>query len=308
MSICQNCGTEFEQSNKYRESKTCSKACRYVLSGRSNKQAQGAQYLDRECPVCGKSFDGKTAHCSRICSNRARSGDQHPAVQAAQEARSSPCKVCGEPTQHTQRDTCPDHRRGWQKRELATCPCGQPAENIRSKYCCVEHRKKWGRKPAVKMVEHVCQTCGDTFERPHFYPTKGMFCSIECSNRQHSRKRARHYQFGDLNLNSSFELRFVACLERLKVKWSPWPDDRPFVYSVNGVEHTYTPDFLVGGLAVETKGWDHPDSTQPVGRHAWDFPEPLCLVNRERLNECEHIFNQRTLVDYLTIDCSVPLH
>lgn len=140
------------------------------------------------------------------------------------------------------------------------------------------------------MVEHVCQQCGETFERPWNYPGKMMFCSVPCSTKQHSRKRARHYQFGDLNLNSSFELRFVACLERLRINWEPWPDSDPQVYEVDGRRHTYTPDFRLPGLAVEVKGWDHPDSTQPIGREAWDKPECLVVVDHSLLNRLEHTF------------------
>lgn len=193
-------------------------------------------------------------------------------------------------------------------RKHNVCPCGINTGSYQKKYCSSEHRELYGKKKApTRMVEHVCQTCGDTFERPYHYPAKGMFCSIECSNKQHSRKRARHYRFGDLNLNSSFELRFVACLERLKIEWSPWPDDRPFHYGIDGIQHIYTPDFLVDGLAVETKGWDHPDSTQPIARQRWDYPEPLTLITRDHLNECEHIFNRITFLQYLSIDCAVPV-
>lgn len=140
------------------------------------------------------------------------------------------------------------------------------------------------------MVEHVCQQCGETFERPWNYPSKTMFCSLKCSNLQHSRKRQQHFRFGDLTLNSGFELRFVACLERLRIEWEPWPNSDPQAYEVDGRRHTYTPDFRLPGLAVEVKGWDHPDSTQPIGREAWDKPECLVVVDHSLLNRLEHTF------------------
>jgi hypothetical protein len=134
------------------------------------------------------------------------------------------------------------------------------------------------------------------FERPHFYPNKKMFCSISCSNQQHSRKRAQHYRFGGVTLNGSYELRFVACLERLAIEWKPWPDDRPFIRD----GHEYRPDFLVAGHAVEVKGWDRPNSSQPEMRVAWDFPEPLIVVDRELLERLERILSQETWITALT--------
>jgi hypothetical protein len=176
-------------------------------------------------------------------------------------------------------------------RSYPVCPCGVQTDSYMKKYCCTEHRVKWGGKKApVRMVEHICQNpaCGRLFERPWNYPNKQMFCSVKCSNICHSRKRARHYQFGDLNLNSSFELRFVACLERLKIEWKPWPDDRFFLHE----GHEYRPDFLVAGVAIEIKGWDHPDSEQPAARAAWNLPEKLVVIDRNALNHLEHIFNR----------------
>jgi hypothetical protein len=150
------------------------------------------------------------------------------------------------------------------------------------------------------MVTHVCQNpaCGKDFERPYTYPGKTMFCSIKCSNAQHSSKRQRHYQFGDLNLNSAFELRFVACLERLKIGWSPWPDDELIVYTTpDGIEHEYRPDFRVGNLIIEIKGWaENPDSNQ---RFAWEDTD-VVLIDRDKLNSLEHIFNRRKFLEALS--------
>lgn len=176
------------------------------------------------------------------------------------------------------------------------CPCGVNTGSYQKKYCCDEHRERWGKKKApVRMVTHICQNCDKPFERPWNYPNKKMFCSIKCSNQQHSRYRARHYEFGQFHLTSSYELRFVACLERLDIPWKPWPDDRPFEYG----GHEYRPDFLVDGMAVETKGWDHPNSTQPEIRAAWNMSEPLVMVDREMLGRLEHIFGQNKFLDAL---------
>lgn len=175
-------------------------------------------------------------------------------------------------------------------RQWPICPCGTQTDSYMKKYCCTEHRVKWGgKKPPVRMVSHVCQNpaCGRTFERPHFYPNKKMFCSIKCSNACHSRKRAQHYRFGEVNLNSGYELRFIACMLRFETEWEPWPDDRPFERD----GHEYRPDFLVNGHAIEVKGWDHPDSPQPAMRAAWDLPEPLVVIDLAKLKLLEQGLN-----------------
>lgn len=210
------------------------------------------------------------------------------------------CPTCGEhfvkkrPDQVFCKKKCVRHG----GKNYPICPCGVQTDSYMKKYCCTEHRIKWGGKKApVRMISYVCQNpaCGRDFERPHYYPNKKMFCSIKCSNAQHSRKRARHYRFGNLNLNSSYELRFVACLERLQIDWEPWPDDRFFSYE----SHEYRPDFLVAGIAIETKGWDHPDSLQPAARAAWDLPESLVVIDRAKLNGLERIFNRDRFLEAL---------
>ena len=307
-STCENCSCEFEQKSPYRSkwSKTCSYECSRELANQRTKEAYETkgkvQLIKAQCELCGNEFEHRwhkpQKFCSRVCSNKARSGERHPAFKRTEFYPK--CVVCGEPTMHTQRITCPDHRKDWTPRELVTCPCGKPAATLKSKYCSEDCRKEWGKKKApTRMVTHTCQCCGEDFERPYWYPNKKMFCSIKCSNEQHSRKRARHYQFGDLNLNSTYELRFVACLERLQIAWEPWPDDRFFPYE----GHEYRPDFLVAGMAIETKGWDHPDSMQPAARTAWDLPEPLVVVKRDNLDRLERIFNRE---QFLTSLSSTP--
>lgn len=128
-----------------------------------------------------------------------------------------------------------------------------------------------------------------------------MFCSLECSNANHSSRRARHYQHSDWNLNGSYELRFAACLDRLIIPWKRWPNDDPFLYRTpDGKEHEYRPDFLVEGMAVETKGWaENPDSNQCYAYEQWNWPEPLVLVKRDDLAKLERIFNRNEFLKEL---------
>lgn len=285
MSKCENCGNDFEQPNKYRDSKTCSRECRYALSGKSNRQAQGAQYLDRECPQCGATFDGKTTHCSRECSNKARSGDKHPAVRALRERGYPSCSACGEPTQHSQRTTCPEHRRGQTVRDLATCPCGQPAENIRSKYCGPEHRKQWGKKSPAKMITKTCLGCGNEFTRPHYFPGKLKYCSNACAHRQVKKVRDKYIldlPVGAVVFHSGYEIRFIAVCERFDIPWRSY--DGPDIDTPVG---TYRPDFIVTIMGreriVEVKGWEERPGTDEKFQAALAAGHDVLMIPRPTL-------------------------
>jgi ribosomal protein L28 len=176
------------------------------------------------------------------------------------------CKVCGdEITDGTQFSTCKQHRRGWNKRELTTCPCGQPAENIRSKYCGEVCRKKWGIKPPVKTITHTCLGCGKDFERPHFYPGKKNYCSNKCSHSQQKKVRDKFI----LNLNehavvfhSGWEIRFWAACLRFNIPIRSY--DGPDLITAVG---TYRPDFIVhDSLVVDVKGWLRPESAEKISK------------------------------------------
>lgn len=121
-----------------------------------------------------------------------------------------------------------------------------------------------------------------------------MYCSLECSKKDPSYRRIKRYQFGNLNAEGGYELRFLACLQRLLIDWEVWPDDKGVAYQTpNGKAHAYTPDFLVDGMAIEVKGWvENPESTQGFAHEQWNRPEPLVLVGRESLAELERVFNK----------------
>lgn len=302
VTICANeeCRKEFVQKNKYRETKTCSKECRYAVSAKTTRESSG-RWMTSVCP-CGVEFQNamnkpKKYH-DRDCMMKHR-------VEDSRATRTCENPECGKEFTHFKRQnqrTCsPECRNKVTARQrdinYPECrTCGVSTGSYNRVYCDEHRPNRPGRKPLPRKTA-VCRTCGEDFSRPGTWPGQMMFCSLKCSNAQHSRKRARHYQFGDLNLNSSYELRFVACLERLQIYWQPWPDDRFFDH--NG--HEYRPDFIVNGHAIEVKGWDHPDSSQPAARAAWNLPEPLVIVTRDRLNELERIFNQSQFLESLAM-------
>lgn len=201
------------------------------------------------------------------------------------------CPTCGQDFQPTHAKTqkyCSRACIPAPGRKHLVCPCGTNTGSYQRKYCSPEHRAEYSKKKApVRMVTHTCQSCGSDFERPWYYASKGMFCSIECSNQNHSRYRTQHFEFGQVHLSSGMELRFVACLLRFDVPWAPWPDDDPFVYDDDGTRREYRPDFVVGDMAIEVKGGEPEDHPQRQARSRWDRSETLVLVRRDELAKLE---------------------
>lgn len=296
-SNCEICGDEFEQP-RYRTKRTCSTACGKELRTRNMKATYEAQetWIVKVCPGCGEEFKYRRSKPYNTCSVKCRG------KMAAQEARAaSTCTVCGNEFTHyarQDRNTCSVKCAAIARSSGIHYPeckvCGVSTGSYNRIYCSEHRTSRPGRKPIPRKTA-VCQQCKEEFSRPGTWPGQMMFCSLKCSNLQHSRKRAQHYRHGEVNLNSGYEIRFIACLTRLNISWAPWPDDRPFI--LDG--HEYRPDFLVEGLAIETKGWDHPNSPQPRIRDSWDLSEPLVVVDRQRLGELERIFNKNQFLAVL---------
>ena len=192
------------------------------------------------------------------------------------------CKVCGdEITDGTQFSTCEQHRRGWNKRELATCPCGLPAENIRSKYCGEVCRNKWGIKPPVKMITHTCIGCGEDFERPHYYPGKKKYCSNKCSHKQVKKVRDKFIADlpeGAVVFHSGWEIRFWAACLRFDIPIRSY--DGPDIQTPAG---NYRPDFIVNDdTLVDVKGWLRPEGAVKIDTAAVLIIDKKALLDFER--------------------------
>jgi hypothetical protein len=307
MSKCEICGSEFAQVNKYRTVRTCSTECGKKLRAqnmRASYEARGT-WTTEICPVCGNEFKHRHTKAQRTCSVECRGR------LAAQEARvASTCTVCGKQFDHyarQDRNTCSVKCAAIARSSGVHYPeckvCGVSTGSYNRIYC-NEHRPA---KPGIKPLPRkhaTCQTCGEEFSRPGSWQGKMMYCSLDCSKQDPSYRRIKRYSFGNLNAEGGYELRFLACLQRLKIDWEAWPDDEPVFYATpDDKQRSYTPDFRVDGMAVEVKGWiENPDSTQHYAHEQWDRAEPLILVGRESLAELERIFNRDQFLQILHED------
>lgn len=306
MTSCEICGEEFSQKSKYRNGRTCSDECAKELRAKAMRRAyaRGGSWVTATCvtPGCGAEFVHRRCrpqkYCTKACYNRMVS----ESAQRERICARPGCEVVmtnyGRQEQQFCSVDCRNKYTATQRTiNFPQCKvCGVSTESYNRIYC-EEHRPKAGR-PASPRKTATCQNprCGEEFSRPGTWPGQMMFCSLKCSNEQHSRKRAQHYKHGEVNVNGSYELRFLACLARLNIPWEPFPDDQPFVHD----GHTYTPDFVVEGMVIEVKGGERPGHPQIAMRAAWDRPEPLVLVDREKLGQLERIFNREQFLASLT--------
>lgn len=311
VTICANesCRREFEQKNKYRETKTCSKECRYAVSAATTRTSSG-RWETKTCP-CGVEFQSAVAKPKTYhdwdCMMKHRT----------EEARASrTCEAPGctnEFTYFKRQDqrTCSASCRNKvtalaREKNYPECQtCGISTGSYNRIYCDEHRPSRPGRKPGVRR-EGVCQNpdCGQEFTRPGSWAGQMMFCSLDCSNKVPSYRRIKRYSFGNLNAEGGYELRFLACLQRLNVDWEPWPDAEKIEYATpDGKTHNYTPDFIVEDMVVEVKGQDELNENQVHARATWNRPDRLVLVDRERLSRLERLFNrQQFLVTLSSMD------
>lgn len=142
----------------------------------------------------------------------------------------------------------------------------------------LKHMQKIGRISAQKRIKPRpilnCERigCNQTFQlkRPS---DKTRFCSRTCSqktvtkigelNKGKSTKggRCKWYGYnspvaGQVNVQGTWELRFVHCLDEMGKIWRTNHNQDRFVYlDLNKNQHTYSPDFWSDGVYYDVKGY-----------------------------------------------------
>ncbi|AVJ48609.1 hypothetical protein SEA_PIER_104 [Mycobacterium phage Pier] len=290
MTKCQNCGSEFEQKSKYRETKTCSRKCRYELSAKSTKAQSGALMVST-CEGCGGEFENRVAKPKRFCS-----WDCMVQHRAKESRESRICEGCGEEFTHFKRQdqrTCSPACRNrvtarQRDKHYPECKvCGISTGSYNRIYC-DEHRPRPGQKPLPRKVA-TCLGCGEEFSRPGTWQGKMHYCSNKCSHVQ--QKKVRDKYVAILNdhavvFHSMWEVRFVAACERFDIPWRSY--DGPDIETSQGV---YRPDFIIGKpgeeRVVDVKGWLRPESEvkcREAGVHLVTKQELLRLESGDSLD------------------------
>ncbi|ATN87546.1 hypothetical protein SEA_DIRTMONSTER_94 [Mycobacterium phage DirtMonster] len=294
MSICANpeCGKEFEQPNKYRTAKTCSKECRYAVSASTTKASSG-RWETKVCP-CGVEFQSavnkpKTYH-DWDCMMKHRQED-------ARASRTCENPECGKEFTYFKRQnqrTCSPECRNKvtaMKREnnYPECQtCGVSTGSYNRIYCDEHRPNRPGRKPAPRITA-TCLCCGEEFTRPENYPGKMKYCSNACSHRQVKKVRDKFIADlpeGAIVFHSGWEIRFWAACLRFDIPIRSY--DGPDIETSQGV---YRPDFIIGKpneeRVVDVKGWLRPESEvkcREAGVHLVTKQELLRLESGDSLD------------------------
>lgn len=281
MSVCVNCNSEFDQKNKYRETKTCSTKCRYEMSAKSTRAKSGAIMISA-CQGCGTDFENRVAKPKKFCT-----WDCMVKHRVEDSRQSRICEGCGNEFTHFKRQdqrTCSPACRNkvtarQRDKNYPKCvTCGIPTGSYNRIYC-DEHRPRTGQKPAPRKVAR-CLGCGEEFSRPSGWQGKMHYCSNACSHKQVKSVRDKYVAI--LNekavvFHSGWEIRFWAVCLRFDIPIRSY--DGPDIDTSAG---TYRPDFIVNGdTVIDVKGWLRPESEvkyREAGIH---------LVSRDDLLEFE---------------------
>ena len=189
-----------------------------------------------ECEFCGERVYNRVARdnpkfCSNLCSAIHRSG--FDTVTEYYHQKVDICENCGVVIEHP-----PD---------------------TSSKFCSRKCSDPNRENPGKKLIEVECSECGSTLERrpSRIERSNNHYCSMECRGGGPYGKN--HYiEEVDINVRSGWEKEFILeLLER----------DVEFEYEkrFNLENRVYSPDFIIGDVAVEIKGYgtqEHVDKAE----------------------------------------------
>lgn len=154
---------------------------------------------------------------------------------------------------------------------------GHPFWGDREKAAEGSRRRAKAYMEARPWVECLREGCENTFQKAPKNPKR--YCSISCAQKTLStlgtRSKGRtsaegsgrckwytyHSHITDqyFRVQGTWELRYANCLDSLGSPWSTVHGTVRFTYTdLDGIERTYSPDFVVGTKYIEVKGYADP--------------------------------------------------
>lgn len=246
--ICEQCGKEI--TSNYGKGRFCNKLCKATFVAANRKKATLTKKI---CPKCGR-LVGATAFNRhyKACVNGYKvrySGqpkDEHGKTQVWYDSMKNKAKP--------------------KKQEFVCEFCGKVWETTKSNYA--NHIKYWCEKNPNKQIAHHRLTEEGRKRLSEIAKRRGIGGFV--SNSKGGKEKKGYYK--GLYCMSSCELAFVVynldkgeVVEQCK---------EHFDYEMNGEKHSYTPDFKIGDIYYEIKGWHRPDTDFKVDA----FPKDKTLV------------------------------
>lgn len=173
-----------------------------------------------------------------------------------------------------------------------TCPCGAefPYEDRHSRiYCSDECTGKYGKKRQSDPSNYVtfdCESCGESVTRRKSYGSGALrFCSNQCSSKSNHSKVFSLTDGDDvIQLDSSWEALVFGVMTFTKTAQIKRVDRDEVIELVteNGNAGYYAPDFVVGEVYLEIKGFVKP---RTVARAvAWrESGKKVAILDRDRI-------------------------
>lgn len=244
---CEVCGKKFCDPNGVK--KTCSKRCRYSLSG---SKVEGNTYGEAKnwphCHLCDKPYrpnQKSRAHNRKCVVCKERFCDE--------ETRTKTCSRKCASTLFSKR-TSESSARRWETRK-------------RNGICC----STCGRTKLTKKSRYHDRICKGCEKRYCSHQRKQLYCTRKCAEKFSEGGGNGKYGFReDLGqfFRSTWEANYARVLNLRGISW----EYEPRRFKLGGT--TYTPDFRLGrNKYVEVKGWESPEWEKKLRKFQAKYPE-----------------------------------
>lgn len=266
---CEICNKEFEVLYKKRSQKTCSKQCAYNLR-KKNKNTSPAQ--QKKCNICNKEFLDKTklkqqAECK---SCKLKKGVKTRKANGSYERTEEQNKKLSE-TLKRQYD---NGERKFSKEALEKLSKG-----LTERWSSGEMKKK-SQETCMKKygVTHWTKTKNAKRIMSELHKGRTFSLKVKKNMSRAAAKRIKKYKmysFGNggfredlgIYVRSNWEANFARILKYLNIEFSYEPD----IFCISE-SATYTPDFKVGNIYFEIKGYMDEKSKNKINLFRQKFP------------------------------------
>lgn len=271
-------------------------------------------YYMKKCERCNQKHDGfygSGRFCSQKCArSSATRNDKNYKKKALckycnkemwidkrASVNNSVCSVCNKVKSKRYPSKLPEYRKEKRKRIRYCQKCNAILEHNQKKWC-INCFHKLTRKTKTIRVQ-TCDVCGNNYTNRHMTKT----CSKECKSILLSKTRKQQIADGKISsfggrckkiwYKSSMAGR-ISCDGSWELAFAKWCDEHKIPFKRNRIgfkywrsdknrEANYFPDFVIGDLYIEVKGYE-----TELDREKWSqFPFQLLVLRKKQIKLLE---------------------
>lgn len=231
-------------------SKVCPKrGCRYegtehgvkVHYGKSEDHSGTLSDKYYKCSLCGSECYNDGVREAKFCSNECRHASKYDSLSDYWYRKVDVCERCEVVFEHP--------------------------PSTKRKFCSRECSDRGRDDPGKERVVVECDGCGCNIKLTpsRVERSNNHYCSIECRGAGYYDGMVEVSELG-LRVRSNWEKEFVLGLEKRNI---PFQYERTF----NLESRVYSPDFLVGDVVIEIKGWGRENDVERANDFMQEYPQ-----------------------------------